>query len=81
FETLLTFLAIYLQQSSNDGLRTIAQIIIALISLPLSLIDRTYPYYSMNPGWIVAMLIIITLLIHTMAIFSLYKAVKKPAGK
>lgn len=67
-----------LQQATNNSLvRTVCSLIMQLLSLPLSLINRTYPYYSLEPGWVIAAMMIGTYLIHAIVLYFIYSTLKK----
>lgn len=70
-----------LQQSGNSILRFAGLIIVDILSLPWMLVDRSYPYYAMEPGWFIAIMVITTLLFHALAVYLVYKSVKKQSAK
>jgi len=81
-ELVLSFAALILPEVTNNPfLRTVCGIIMQLLSLPLSLLDRTYPYYSLESGPVIALMMITTYLIHAIIIYLVYKSVKKQAVK
>lgn len=70
-----------LLQSNSSFMKSAGNIIIDLLSLPLLLLDRSYPYYAMEPGWVIAVMIISTFLLHAFIAYTVYKSVKKPMPK
>lgn len=69
------------QTTDNIFVGTICSLIMQLLSLPLSLVSRTYPYYSTEPGWIIAVMMVSTYLIHAVIVYLVYKSVKKRSVK
>lgn len=68
-EIVLWVLIILIQSGNNGFLRRIAYYLQELMSLPLSLIDRSYPYWApVSLGFSVLMLFS-TLLFHTLAVY------------
>ncbi|MCW4470733.1 hypothetical protein OGH69_17305 [Flavobacterium sp. MFBS3-15] len=81
-ELVLGMAAIVLRQSANTPfILTICSLVMQVLSLPLSLINRTYPYYSTESGWLIAFMVACTYLIHSVIIYLVYKSVKKQAVK
>lgn len=78
---LILFSFALIELSPNGVVRCVGHIIIDILSLPWMLIDRTYPYYAMEPGWFVAIMVITTLLLHSYIVCLVYKSVKKQPVK
>jgi ethanolamine transporter EutH len=79
-EIVLAMAATVVQQATNSTIvRTVCGLIMQVISLPLSLVNRTYPYYSLEPGWVIAIMMVATYIMHTVIVYLVYKAFKKQA--
>lgn len=74
-EIALWILIILIQTGRNSFLRQLAYLLQELLSLPLSLIDRSYPYWSPDGAVIAAVLIFATLVIHTVLALLFVKAI------
>ena len=78
-EVMLGMLSLLLEQKSElyplAGI--ISSLIMSLLSLPFSLIDRTYPYYSIESEWFNLLMIVTTLIVHTLLVFVIYKSSKR----
>ena len=48
-------------------------IIVSILSLPLSLLHRSYPFYAEGSGYLALFLIIVNVSIHTFVIRLIYK--------
>ncbi|OIQ22479.1 MAG: hypothetical protein BM557_00385 [Flavobacterium sp. MedPE-SWcel] len=73
-------LIIYLLLTINimpDRVRSIGHAISTLLSLPLSLINRSYPYWATGSIYFKLLLILVTLLTHTFIVYKLAKVFKK----
>lgn len=81
-ELLLHMLLLVIEQSSsNSAIRFACHTLTHILSVPWILIDRTYPYYAIEPGWYIAIMVITTLLLHSVAVYLVYKSVKKQPVK
>ncbi|AWH86227.1 hypothetical protein HYN59_14405 [Flavobacterium album] len=84
-ETFLGLLSLLLETKSADYafLNEIGSVIMFFLSLPFNLVAPGYPYYTpeSESGLIVALLVALTLIIHTSVIYLLYKAVTRPEFK
>lgn len=81
-EIFLGLLSLLLETESYDypTVGMIGSIIMFFLSLPFNLVEPEYPYYppESESGFVVAVLIALTLIIHTSVIYLFYKAVKRP---
>lgn len=73
-EIVLWILIIFIQSGNNNILNYVAFRLQDLLSLPLSLIDKTYPYWApVGLGFSILMLFS-TLLFHTLAVYFIMMA-------
>ncbi|MFL9843441.1 hypothetical protein [Flavobacterium rhizosphaerae] len=77
-EILLGMGAVFLQQGVYNKIANITgNIIMAIISFPASLADRSYPYYSPDPWYITIPVVIINIVVHTFVIIIINNWKKK----
>jgi hypothetical protein len=81
-EILLWLLVFFLKlDASPQWARYIGSAISVTLSLPLTLVDRSYPYWAMGPAYFTLMLVIATLLMHTAVVYISYTSIKKGKSK
>lgn len=62
---------------AGSFIETLLGYLVAITSLPLSLMDRSYPFYAMGSTWKVLLLVFINLLLQTELLYVLLKTVFK----
>ncbi|RYH72818.1 hypothetical protein EVU94_11435 [Flavobacteriaceae bacterium 144Ye] len=80
--TVVVIQVLHLLTSNSSALagsfiETLLGYLVTLTSLPLRLIDRSYPFYAMGSLWKVLLLVLINLLLQTTLLYVLLKTVFK----
>lgn len=75
-EFIILMLATFLSQQTTGILHRIGYLITAAFSLPISLIDNEYPFYT-ESGIVTLITCVINILIHTAIVFIILKANQK----
>ncbi|MGV3459465.1 MAG: hypothetical protein ACO1N9_03305 [Flavobacterium sp.] len=81
FEIVLNLAAILLKESGVAVLSSVGSWVSALLALPLSLVDRSYPYWALGGAGFSIMLILITFLTHTFFGYMFYRLLKTLVSK
>lgn len=76
FEIVLNLVAIGFKESGVAVLKSVGSWLSVLLALPLSLIDRSYPYWALGGPMFSIMLVLITFLIHAFFAYMFYKMLK-----
>jgi len=75
-EVILVFICSLASSFTTGYLLSFFLIVIDLISYPIILIDRTYPFYVMGPAYLALTLYIINISIHSIIIYTIVKGSK-----
>lgn len=72
-ESVLSMVFILGQQFVDKPFSTIIAIMISILSLPVSLLDRTYPFYTPEPAVIAIPIYLLNVLVHSVIVYSIIK--------